>query len=208
MAPIKRTPINPVFWPLGLTALRLLLGPVMIRLSLQGDGSALWLVVCLYVAIASDIFDGIVARQLGVASPGLRRFDSQTDLVFWICALGCVWNLHPEILRRNAVLILLMLALEGATYAFSFWKFGREHSTHAYLAKAWGLVLVAVFTAILGFGEDRFAFPTLFYTYLISFADVIAIILTLPHWQCDVPSCYHAWLIRRGIPFRKHRLFH
>ena len=83
-------------------------------------------------------------------------------------------------------------------YGLSFLKFGREHCTHAYLAKVWGGVLVGVFTAILGFGEDRYSVPVLFVTYLISFADVIGIIVLLPKWQCDVPSCFHAWLIRRN----------
>jgi phosphatidylglycerophosphate synthase len=200
--------MSPRVWPLGLTTIRLVLGPVMILLSRLRVESAPWLVVCLYVAIASDVFDGILARHLGVATPGLRRFDSLADLVFWLCTLGCVCSLYPQLVWRNAGYLLTMLLLEACTYALSIGKFGREHSTHAYSAKVWGLVLVGAFTAILGFGEQRFAFPILFFTYLLSFIDVLAIILILPRWQSDVPSCYHAWLVRRNIPFRKHKLFH
>jgi phosphatidylglycerophosphate synthase len=197
-----------VFWPISLTTFRLLLGPFMVWLASRWAGSGPWLVVLLYAAILSDIFDGIVARRLGVATPGLRRFDSQTDLVFWLCVLGCVWSLHPAIVRANLGYIVAMLGLEAGTYTLSFLKFGREHSTHAYLSKVWGLILVGAFTAILGFGEGKVAFPVLFYSDLISGLDVIAIILILPRWQSDVPSCYHATLIRRGVPFRKHPFFH
>ncbi len=174
----------------------------------QARASAPWLVAGLYFAVASDIFDGILARRLGVATPGLRRFDSQADLVFWLCILGSVWLVNPKLVIRNAIYIGLVLILEAATYALSFTKFGREPSTHSYLAKAWGLVLLGAFTAILGFGEARYAIPILFVAYLISFVDIVAILLLLPRWQTDVPSAYHAWLIRRNIPFRRHGLFH
>lgn len=197
-----------IVWPFGLTCLRLALGPVMLLLAQRGAGAGPWLVVCLFIAVASDIADGILARHLGVATPALRRFDSLTDLAFWLCALGSVWIRNPELVRKNAIYLGAMLLLEAFTYSLSFWKFGREHSTHAYSAKAWGLVLVAAFTAILRFGEHRLAIPILFATYLISFIDVVAIICLLPRWQSDVPSCYHAWLARREIPFQRHKLFH
>lgn len=195
-------------WPLGLTVIRVFLGPLMLWLSYQERDPVPWVLLCLYVAVISDIFDGILARRLGVATPALRRFDSQADLVFWLCALGCVWLLQPKIAMRNAGYICLILVLEAATYVISFVKFGREPSTHAYLAKVWGIVLVGTFTAILGFGEDKFSIPILFIAYVVSFVDIVAIILLLPRWQTDVPSAYHAWLIRRNIPIRRHKLFH
>ena len=38
-----------------------------------------------------------LARHLGVATPALRRFDSQTDLVFWLCVVGCVFVARWEV---------------------------------------------------------------------------------------------------------------
>src|SRR5579883_1741307 len=98
----------PVVWPLSLTVFRLLLGPVMIGLALRMPGSGAWLVVCLYAAILSDIFDGILARHLKVATPSLRRFDSQTDLLFWLCVLACVCVAHPKTVWASLDLIVIM----------------------------------------------------------------------------------------------------
>ncbi len=40
---------------------------------------------------------------------------------------------------------------------------------------------------------------------IISQLDVILIILILPKWQNDIPSAYHAYLIRKGISFKKSK---
>ena len=70
--------------PLALMYARLVLGLVLLALA--------WLGVAHFAALAgglitagllTDIFDGIVARQLGVSTEKLRRLDSTIDQVFW-----------------------------------------------------------------------------------------------------------------------------
>lgn len=66
-----------------LTALRLaLLFPVAIGLARPASVSAGLLVGLLVAAIASDYFDGRVARWRGTASPGGQVFDHGTDWLF------------------------------------------------------------------------------------------------------------------------------
>jgi CDP-diacylglycerol--glycerol-3-phosphate 3-phosphatidyltransferase len=66
-----------------LTALRLALAfPVAMALARPAYVSAALLVVLLCAAIASDYFDGMVARRLGTASPGGQVFDHGTDWLF------------------------------------------------------------------------------------------------------------------------------
>ena len=43
--------------------------------------------LCLIAAFLSDVFDGILARRLGVATPTLRRLDSIADSVFYLAAV-------------------------------------------------------------------------------------------------------------------------
>jgi phosphatidylglycerophosphate synthase len=191
-------PIPPVALPLGLTLFRLALGPVMVLVAWVEPDAGPWLAAGLVPAILSDLFDGIVARRRGVATPALRRLDSQTDLVFWLCVLGCIAILHPAVVRRHGYLIVVLLALEGSVYAISFARFGREPCTHAYSARVWGVFLVGCLGAALGWGEDRFALPLLFGTYLVSWVDVVLILLLLPAWRTDVPSFWHALRARRG----------
>jgi CDP-diacylglycerol--glycerol-3-phosphate 3-phosphatidyltransferase len=200
--------MSPVFWPLALTASRLVLGPVLLLVAWRHPEPGPWLAVGVVVGFLTDLFDGIVARRLGVSTPNLRRFDSQTDLVFWLCVLGCVFVARPAIAAAQWGYPAGILALEAAIYVISIRKFGREACTHAYSAKAWAVLAVGVFVAVLGFGEADYALPVLFITYAVSWLDVVAIILILPEWRSDVPSFYHARLVRRGVPFRTFKFFH
>lgn len=165
------------------------------------------LVVLIFMGLLSDVFDGIIARRLGTSSEKLRRMDSQTDLVFWLCVAWCSWVLNPEIIIENAVPIIVIFIMEALTYVFSFLKFGKETCTHALLSKLWGITLLLAFVGMIGFGYSGFTFLLAVIFGIIGHIDVLLIILILPKWTFDVPSSYHAYLIRRGIPFKKNKLF-
>jgi hypothetical protein len=60
----------------------------------------------------------------------------------------------------------------------------------------------------LGSGVGTPAFAVLFYNCRIAWLDVVAIILILPDWHCDVPSFEHARLIRRGVASRRFKPSH
>ena len=72
--------------PALLIALRGTLGAVLLALGLSGRTG--WPFARLLIAgLLSDIFDGVLARRLGVASARLRLTDSVTDGI-----LSCVWE--------------------------------------------------------------------------------------------------------------------
>jgi CDP-diacylglycerol--glycerol-3-phosphate 3-phosphatidyltransferase len=198
---MKKLPVLLIFF-------RLLLGPVMIALTYNyGKSSAPVLVVLLFLGMLSDIFDGIVARSTGVSTAKLRRMDSQTDLVFWLCAGWCAWLLHPHIIINDQYAIITIFVMEAATYVLSILKFGKETCTHAWLSKLWGITLFIALTSIIGFGYGGVPLALAVIFGIVSHIDVYLIILLLPEWTHDVPSCYHAWLIRKGKPFKKYRMF-
>jgi phosphatidylglycerophosphate synthase len=191
-----------------LICFRLLLGPVMIYLSCRfGESIRVYLIILLVAGIPSDIFDGIIARGQNVSTASLRRMDSQTDLVFWLCVGWCAWLLNPEIVLGNKYAILLLFIMEGLTYIFSIAKFGKETCTHALLSKLWGIMLFVAFTSILGFGYAGLPFALAIVFGIISHVDVYLIIFLLPQWTHDVPSAWHAWQIRQGRQIRKYKIF-
>lgn len=157
----------------------------------------------MYFGLFTDIFDGIIARKVGVSSEKLRRLDSQTDLVFWLSIGFATYILNPEIIQEHWKSIALIFVMEALCYIVSLWKFGKETCTHAWLAKLWGLSLLIAFTSIIGFSEAGWAFYLCVALGFISHLDVILIILILPKWQFDVPSSYHAWKIRNGKLLKK-----
>ena len=194
--------------PLLLIGFRFALAPAMILLTyFYHDSVRMLLVILLLSGILSDVFDGIIARKTGTSSEKLRRMDSQTDLVFWLSAGWCAWLLNPEIVINNKYAIAMIFIMEGLTYVFSILKFGKETCTHAILSKIWGITLFMAFVSIIGFGQAGWAFALAIAFALISHIDVYLIILLLPKWTHDVPSCYHAWLIRHGKSFKKNSLF-
>ncbi|RZJ52546.1 MAG: CDP-alcohol phosphatidyltransferase family protein [Flavobacterium sp.] len=194
--------------PISLIILRLLLGPIMIALAYNfGNQIRTELVILIFIGLLSDIFDGIIARRIGTSSEKLRRMDSQTDLVFWLCVAWCSWILNPEIIKNNAMPILVIFIMEGLTYVFSFMKFGKETCTHALLSKLWGITLLMAFVGMIGFGYAGITFSLAIIFGIIGHIDVLLIILILPKWTFDIPSSYHAYLIRKNIPFKKNKLF-
>lgn len=97
--------------------------------------------------------------------------------------------------------------MEGMCYLISIMKFGKETCTHAYLSKMFGVTLLIAFTSLIGFNHAGIPFFTAIVFGLISHVDRILIALILPKWTHDIPSFYHAYLIRNGIEFKRNKLF-
>jgi phosphatidylglycerophosphate synthase len=152
--------------------------------------------VCLVSAFLSDVFDGIVARRLGVATPGLRRLDSLADTFFYGAATFAAWRLHPAAIADRWRLLALLVALEVGRYAFDFIKFRREASYHMWSSKAWGIALFAAFFSLLVLGSDNVLVDVAVYLGIASDIEGLGISLALRRWQSDVPTILHASRLR------------
>jgi len=194
--------------PYILIAIRFLLAPIIFFLAyLKGEEFQFLILILMFIGLLTDIFDGIIARKVGVSSEKLRRLDSQVDLVFWLSLGFAAYFLNPELIKSEWKNITLVFVLEALCYLISILKFGKETCTHAFLSKMWGLSLVIAFTYLIGFQQTGWAFYLAIILGIISHIDVILIILILPKWQYDVPSCYHAWNIRKGKKRKTSTLF-
>lgn len=172
-----------------------------------GEKARITILILMYFGLFTDIFDGIIARKVGVSSEKLRRMDSQIDLIFWLSLGFASYFLNPELIKNEWEGILLIFAMEALCYLVSFLKFGKETCTHAFLSKMWGLSLLIAFTYLIGFQEAGWAFYLAIGLGLVSHIDVILIILLLPKWQYDVPGAYQAWMIRNGKERKKTVFF-
>lgn len=194
--------------PYLLIATRFILAPVILLLAFfKGMESGFLIVAFMYFGLLTDIFDGIIARKVGVSSEKLRRMDSQTDLIFWLSLGFAAYLLNPELIKNEWRGVLLIIIMEALCYMVSILKFGKETCTHAFLSKMWGLSLLIAFTYLIGFQQTGWAFYLTVGLGFVSHIDVILIILLLPKWQYDVPSSYHAWRIRNGKERKKTVFF-
>lgn len=181
--------------PLLLTCLRGVLGPSVIACAYLWPRPVL-LAGSVLVAFLSDIFDGVIARRLGVATASLRRLDSMADSIFYLCALWAVWVLHPSVIRNNALPLIVLAVLECTRYALDLWKFGREASYHMWSSKLWGIALFIAFIGVFALDDPGILPVTAIAIGVIADAEGVLISLTLPSWRHDVPSIFHALRIR------------
>jgi CDP-diacylglycerol--glycerol-3-phosphate 3-phosphatidyltransferase len=63
------------------------------------------------------------------------------------------------------------------------------------------------FTSLIGFSKGGFFFFLALIVGYLSHLDRILITLLIPKWTHDIPSTYHAWLLRQGKTFKKFKLF-
>jgi CDP-diacylglycerol--glycerol-3-phosphate 3-phosphatidyltransferase len=166
-------------------------------------------IVVFFIAagLLSDIFDGIIARHLNISTEKLRRLDSTIDQVFWLCIVLCAYLAGPAFFKQHLLPILIVLGLETLCYLLSFIKFKKEVATHAIASKIWTLSLFAFLVQIILTGNSSFLFYTCIYLGIATRLEIIAILLILNRWTNDIPSVYHAVLIRKGKAIKKNKLF-
>ena len=194
--------------PYLLIATRFCLAPIILLLAyFKGEQSRFLILSLMYFGLLTDIFDGIIARKVGVSSEKLRRLDSQTDLVFWLSLGFASYFLNAELIKNEWKGVALIFVMEALCYIISWLKFGKETCTHAFLSKMWGLSLLIAFTYLIGFQQAGWTFYLTVILGFVSHIDVILIILILPKWQYDVPSSYHARKIRKGKQRKKSIFF-
>src|SRR6185437_2604191 len=181
--------------PVLLTGLRVLLAPVVVFLALFAPIPGVF-AICLLTAFLSDLFDGIVARRVGVATPALRRFDSAADTLFYAACLFAAWRLHPTAITERIVPLSILIALEGTRYLVDLAKFRREASYHMWSSKVWGIALFVGFFALLVLGATGAAVSLAVYAGIIADLEGLAISVALRTWRSDVPSLFHALQLR------------
>lgn len=185
--------------PALLIALRFLLGPLLF-LDARAGVTGAWFIVGLVLAALSDIFDGVIARRLGVATARLREADGRTDvwLYGWIAA--SVWSTHPDLVIAYRVPMLVMIGSQALAWAVDWIKYRRFSNYHAYTARIWGATLFVLTIALFGFHSAGVFLWLAVATGLICTLEEIAMTLILPHWIHDVPSVLHALRLRAEEP--------
>lgn len=173
---------------LALTLARVALAAPLTWIAIS-RGSGRVVAALLVAGFLSDVFDGVIARRYGVATAELRRLDSAADSLFYLAAAACAWRLHPASIRANAWLIGAVIATLAINHAFELWKFGREASYHAWLAKAWGASLFVSLLLLFSFADHRLLTVAL-WVGVASHLENFLITLRLREWRHDVRSVF------------------
>jgi CDP-diacylglycerol---glycerol-3-phosphate 3-phosphatidyltransferase len=194
--------------PLVLILSRMIIGIIIFLVSFS-DANDKGIIVCWLIVIGflSDFFDGYIARILGISNQFLRRIDTIVDRVFWLSILYTVWSLTSDFLITRVYWILLVLGLEMINYMISFIRFHKEISTHAILSKLWAVTLLFGFCDLILNGKSSYLFDLSILFGIISRIDTGLIMLILPAWDHDIPSFYHAIIIKKGKEIKRFKIF-
>lgn len=191
--------MNLNFVPSALVILRFLIGPFLLWDSWDGKTS-IWFVIAFVVAFLSDIFDGIIARRLGVSTAQLRQADSWADVCLYICVAASAWLAHPEILIAFQIPLWAGVSAQLLWWVVNLVKYGKPASYHTYSAKFWGITLFVATVALFGFNYGGITLWLSIIVCILHSAEEIAMTLILPTWQHDVLSIFHALKLREQQP--------
>ena len=97
--------------PTALVVLRFVLGPFLLWDALDGQ-TGIGFLIAYIAAFLSDIFDGIIARRLGVSTAKLRKADSWADVCLYICIAVSAWLVHPDVVVAFAKPLLLVMGVQ------------------------------------------------------------------------------------------------
>lgn len=194
--------------PILLVYSRLLISILLVALAIYYPATPAWVHISLIsYGLLSDVFDGIIARRLGVSTQKMRRLDSAIDQVFWLSVLIVTYILHPVFYKEHYVQIIIILAIEALTYIVCYLRFRKEVATHAIASKFWVLTIFATIIEVLATGNSHILFFICFCVGIITRLEILAIILILREWTNDVPSVYHAVQIRNGKEIKRNKMF-
>lgn len=187
--------MNLTLIPNGLVLLRFLISPLLLWDALDGETS-IWFMVGFIVAFLSDIFDGIIARKLGVSTVQLRQADSWADVCLYSCIAVSAWLAYPEVIVRSRLPLLALAAAQLLWWAVNLAKYGKPASYHTYSAKLWGITLFVAIVALFGFGYGGIVLAASCAVGIAHTIEEIAMTLILPAWRHDVLSIWHAVKLR------------
>ncbi len=182
--------------PSVLVGLRALCGPVLLVAAAAREPA--WLLVTLLtVAFVSDVFDGIIARRLGVATENLRRADTIVDTAFYLCAGVALFLRAPSVIKAHLAGIAAIVGLEVARWALERIRYGRLASYHMWSAKAWGITLWLGFSEAFLTGRPGPFIQAAVVMGIVADAEGLLASSVLSTWQHDIRTIWDAVQIER-----------
>ncbi len=170
-----------------LTGFRFIAAPGLLWLAWHGYGIAF--MVLLALAFLTDLLDGLAARLTGQVSQFGAALDSWADVITYLTiTIGCWW-LWPEVVRRELIFVVLMVASCLLPAVVGFSKFGCFTSYHT-----WGVKIAAASMGlslyVLFFGGPSLPFRLAAVICILAAIEEIALTLLLSESESNVRSIW------------------
>ncbi|MDO9164375.1 MAG: CDP-alcohol phosphatidyltransferase family protein [Methylococcaceae bacterium] len=116
-----------------LTGFRFVAAPVLLWLAWHGYGIAFMMLLA--IAFLTDLLDGFAARLSGQVSEFGATLDSWADVITYLTIAICCWWLWPEVVGREWLYVLLVVASCLLPAIAGVVKFGCFTSYHTWAVK-------------------------------------------------------------------------
>jgi len=179
-----------------LTLIRICLVPVMVAVSSQGHAN-LFLGILIF-AFFTDALDGFIARTFGLQTKFGARLDSLADFAVYISIPICAWLLWPDVIRKEMIYVLAVVASIVMPVGIGILKFGSYTSYHTWLTKL-AAASMAIASILLFVGGPVWLFRSAAMLCVLAALEEILITLILKEPKSNVRSL---WTVLRN--HRKH----
>ena len=180
--------------PNGISLCRLMLVPVMLWCCITGNR---WLFTwLLFIALISDIADGMIARIFHLETDFGSVLDACADMGMYISAVTAIFVFQRAFIQEYWIAICIILAFYIVEKVKTYMKYGKIFNAfHTWLSKATAYLQGAFIMSLFFWGiKPYFFYPAM---VLSIAANIEEMILTsiLPTYEHDVRGLY--WILKR-----------
>ena len=170
-----------------LTGFRFVAAPGLLWLAWQGHGIAF--MILLAFAFLTDLLDGLAARLTGQVSQFGATLDSWADVITYLTIAISCWWLWPDVVHRELLFVVLIVASCLLPAFAGFSKFGRFTSYHT-----WGVKIAAASMClslyIMFLGGPEWPFRVAAVICILAAIEEIALTLLLSEPESNVRSVW------------------
>ena len=143
-------------------------------------------------AFMSDVFDGLIARATGTATPVLRYADTIVDTIFYVVAGVALRIAVPGAYRGLWLPLVTLIVIHVSRSTFELTKYGRVASYHMWSSKVLGAVLTAALVTAFMTGRPTTLLGVGLWLGVVNELEGFVASLLLTEWRYDVPTVFHA----------------
>jgi CDP-diacylglycerol--glycerol-3-phosphate 3-phosphatidyltransferase len=177
-------------YPICLIVLRAAIALIIAILSIRPKASQffLWLFI---LGFSSDFFDGVLARNYHSNALAINVLDGVADFCLYAATFLYFKKFYMDTIRPYYSKLKLLVVFQIVAWVVCLIKFGHISSWHTYMAKIFGLTIIASVLIVATFRRN-FILPVLLIIGALYLADDIAITLIMPYWKVNVMSAFDA----------------
>ncbi len=177
-----------------LTALRLMIAPLLLVLALAGHRTPF--IIFFFITMVIGLSDEILARKADQFTAARSSLFSWGNFITFLVIMTCVWILWPEIIQQDALFMVILIVGHLVPVILGYLKYSRLTSYHTWMTKFATLLIGSAALYVL-MGGPILALEFTIPVYIFARIEEIAITAILPEWEFNVPSIRHAIALER-----------